>query len=150
MRRANSTQSLRIRSLEGEVSRLLGENVSLREQIIKLHYEVESNVGRAESSQIDSFKTKLEIKLREVGALVEELGQAQCDAKKRGRQKRKSTGSTSSPKRSPSQRIWRNTQTLSDLMGDAEGRLPPILEDKCFPRQTLKSVRGLAMHREVY
>ena len=138
MRRANSTQSLRIRNLEGEISRLLGENVSLREQIIKLHYEVESNAKKPDYIQIDSFKIKLETKLKEVGDLVQELGQVQRDAKRRGQQKRKSLSNTISPKRSPNQRIWKNTQTLSDLMGEADGRLPPILEDKYFPRQTLE------------
>ena len=64
---------------------------------------------------------------------MQELGQAQRDAKRRAQQKREALSSTSSPKRSPKQRMWRNTQTLSDLMGEADGRLPPIAEDKCFP-----------------
>ena len=116
--------------------------MSLREQIIKLHYEVEENASKPDSSRIDSFKKKLEDKLREVGDLVQELGEVQQEGKKRGHQKRKSIDTKASPKRSPNQRIWKNTQTLSDLMGEADGRLPPILEDKQFPRQTLEYVNA--------
>lgn len=142
MRRANSTQSLRIRNLEGEVARLLGENVALREQVIKLHYEIQSNTAKSDSSQIDSFKKRLQQQLSDIGALVEELGQSQSGTTKRDQQKRKSLNGTTPPKRSPRQRVWKDTQALSDLMGGADGRLPPIMEDKCFPRQTLKSVYG--------
>ncbi len=114
--------------------------MSLREQIIKLHYELESNAGKMESSTIDSFKMRLEAKLKEVGNLVQELGDVQKAAKKRRQEKRKSMNNKISPKRSPNQRSWKNTQTLSDLMGEADGRLPPILEDKQFPRRTLEYV----------
>lgn len=129
--------------METEVSRLLGENVSLREQIIKLHYELESNAGKPDTSTIDAFRIRLEAKLKEVGNLVQELGDVQKAAKKRSQQKRRSMDSRLSPKRSPNQRSWKNTQTLSDLMGEAEGRLPPILEDKQFPRRTLEYDRLL-------
>jgi hypothetical protein len=39
--RVNSIQSLRIRTLESDVSNLLAENVSLREQVIMLSQELE-------------------------------------------------------------------------------------------------------------
>lgn len=112
--------------------------MSLREQIIKLHCELENSATKPDASKIDSFKTRLEAKLHEVGDLVEELKDIQQDTKKRWQEKQKFLSSKISPKRSPNQRIWKNTQTLSDLMGEADGRLPPILEDKQFPRQTLE------------
>lgn len=137
--RANSNQSLRIRNLESEVSRLLSENVSLREQIIKLHYELEKSASRSTLDSVNDVKIKLETKLAELGNLVYELGAVQKTGENSRPQKRKSM-TRSSPKRSPDQRNWRNTLTLSEATGGADGRLPPIVEDKCFPRRTLESV----------
>lgn len=165
MYRANSTQSLRIRTLEGEVSRLLAENVSLREQIIHLHYEVESYANARQEQQreqidtgaIDALRENLEAKLREVGDLLSSgLGQIRQDAvrvsacqAKVARQKRRSTGTaTTALKRSPDQRQWKNTLTLSDVANGGEaddGRLPVILEDKYYPRETLEYVRPSTM-----
>ncbi|KAL8830217.1 MAG: hypothetical protein Q9191_001557 [Dirinaria sp. TL-2023a] len=44
-----------------------------------------------------------------------------------------------SPKRSPDQRNWKNSLCLSEVPGVVGGRLPPIVEDKYYPRQTLES-----------
>lgn len=135
--RANSTQSIRIRNLENEVSRLLAENVSLREQIIKLHYEVEKNTSQSVQDNVDSIKAKLEAKLAELGGLVKELGDVQKSAEKKRTKKRNSIGRTS-PKRSPDQRNWKNALTLSEATGGVDGRLPPIVEDKYYPRRTME------------
>lgn len=135
--RANSTQSLRIRNLESEVSRLLSENVSLREQIIKLHYEVEKHTSRAVQDNVDSVKAKLEAKLTELGGLVQELGKVQNNVESQRSHKRKSMN-RSSPKRSPDQKNWKNALTLSEVTGGADGRLPPIIEDKYYPRRTME------------
>lgn len=137
LRRANSTQSLRIRNLESEVSRLLSENVSLREQIIKLQYEIEKNNSQSIEDNVTSVKAKLEEKLVELGSLVKELGQVQKITGTRKTSKRKSAGQ-SSPQRSPDQRNWKNGLTLSEATGGIDGRLPPILEDKYYPRRTME------------
>ncbi len=137
LNRANSTQSLRIRNLESEVSRLLSENVSLREQIIRLHYEVEKNTNRAVQNNVDRVRAKLEAKLTELGGLVQELGKVQDNVESQRSQKRKSI-SRASPKRSPDQKNWKNALTLSEVTGGADGRLPPIVEDKYYPRRTLE------------
>jgi len=137
--RVNSTQSVRIRNLESEVSRLLSENVSLREQVIKLHYEVDNSTGSQGLNGVDGVKTKLESKLAELGDLLRELGEIKSNAAKQRPQRRKSlTGS--SPRRSPNQRDWKNRLTLSEVTRESDGRLPPIIEDKCFPRRTLEYV----------
>ncbi|CAF9910231.1 MAG: hypothetical protein ALECFALPRED_006429 [Alectoria fallacina] len=133
--RANSTQSLRIRNLESEVTRLLSENVSLREQIIKLHYEAEKTTGRAVLEGVKVVKGKLEAKLAELGGLVQELGIVQNSIDSQSAQKR--SINRSSPKISPDQRNWKNALTLSEVTGGADGRLPPIVEDKYFPRRTM-------------
>ena len=130
---------MRIRNLESEVSRLLGENVSLREQIIKLHYTLDNSVGRGGWDKVDGLKQKLESGLTELGSILQELGEVQNKAVKECPAKRNIT-SHSSPKRSPNPRQWKNNLNLSDFAGEVDGRLPPILEDKCFPRRTLKYV----------
>lgn len=135
--RANSTQSVRIRNLECEISRLLGENTSLREQVIKLHYEAEKTASKSVLESVDTVKSKLEAKLAELGALVKDLGCVNKAADNERAQRRRSVN-MSSPKRSPDQRMWKNTLTLSEAVGGADGRLPPIMEDKYYPRRTMR------------
>ena len=84
-----------------------------------------------------SVKVKLEEKLTELGGLVKELGQVQ----KATGTRRTSKGRTvrqSSPQRSPDQRNWKNVLTLSEATGGLDGRLPPIAEDKYYPRRTME------------
>lgn len=137
-RRANSTQSLRIRNLESEVTRLLSENVSLREQVIKLHHEAEKVTGRAVLEGIGTVKSKLEAKLAEFGGLVQELENVQKNIDSQRGQRR--SMNRRSPKRSPDQKNWKNTLTLSEVTGGTDGRLPPIVEDKYYPRRTMEYV----------
>lgn len=75
--RANSIQSLRIRSLEADVSRLHAENCSLRERIISLNHEHEKH-QIAPSQRIDNevmaLKEKMETKVTELNSLIHSLG----------------------------------------------------------------------------
>src|SRR5699024_2821540 len=64
--RVNSIQSLRIRSLESEVSHLLSENVSLREQSISLGQELERyEAAKMLHDSVHDIKAKLDGKLAE-------------------------------------------------------------------------------------
>ncbi|KAL8934663.1 MAG: hypothetical protein Q9211_005108 [Gyalolechia sp. 1 TL-2023] len=126
----NSTQSLRIRNLESEVSRLLSENITLREQIIKLQFEIDNNFG---ADSISAVKGKLETKLAELGGLVQQLGKSAADR----RTARRRSGVKSSPKESPAQKHWKNALNISEVTAGADGRLPPIVEGKYYPRRTL-------------
>src|SRR2546421_7443136 len=73
--RVNSTQSLRIRNLEAEISRLLAENISLREQAINGAQEAERwRSSHKLITEVGQLKDKLESRLSEVSALVTELG----------------------------------------------------------------------------
>lgn len=85
------------------------------------------------------MKGKLEAKLSELGGLVQELENVQKNVDSQRKQRRRSIG-RSSPKRSPDQRNWKNALTLSEVTGGADGRLPPIVEDKYFPRRTMEYV----------
>ena len=136
--RANSAQSIRIRNLECETSRLLSENITLREQNIQLQRQVESTGNRQDAAdRLHQIRSQLEAKLMELGGLVYELGTVDKKSRRTSvTQSSQSNGQT--PKRSPDQRNWKNAFTLSDVTGQQEGRLPPILEDKLYPRRTLE------------
>ena len=132
--RANSTQSLRIRNLENETSRLLAENLGLREQILRLQNELENGQSKRVADHTADVKSQLEAKLFELGALITGLGDdpKQKEAAKTGQLMRKS------PSRSPVQKNWKNMCTLSEAVTGQEGRLSPILENKTYPRKTLE------------
>ena len=137
--RANSTQSLRIRNLENETSRLLAENLDLREQILRLQNELENGQSQRIANQTGVIKAQLESKLVELGALVTGLGEEPV-RKKKLPQGGKIT--RASPSQSPDQRNWKNMCTLSDAVAGQEGRLPPIQENKTYPRRTLEYVKS--------
>ena len=85
-----------------------------------------------------TIRAKLEAKLAELGDLVKDLGMAHGSLSF-GRTSRRRSTQQSSPKRSPDQRNWKNALSLSDVTGVSDlSRLPPIIEDKYFPRQTLE------------
>lgn len=131
--RVNSTQSLRIRNLESEVSRLLSENLNLREQIIRLQYEINNNV---EADIISTVKGSLEDKLAELGGLVQQLGNLHQSTEEH-RAARRRSGVKSPAKQSPAHRSWKNGLSTSGFTDGADGRLPPIVEGKYYPRRTL-------------
>ena len=89
------------------------------------------------------MKSKFEDKLAELGKLVNELGFIGNDesAALPTIQRRYDR---ISPKRSPDQRNWKNALTLSEVTGGQDGRLPPIVEGKYFPRKTLEYVPSLS------
>ena len=137
--RANSAQSIRIRNLECETSRLLSENVTLREQNIQLQRQLESHGNRLSTAdKVGQIKSQLEIKLAELGGLVYELGTIHKKTRRSNASQENSRPDGRTPKKSPDQRNWKNAFTLSEVTGQSDGRLPPILEDKLYPRRTLE------------
>jgi hypothetical protein len=139
--RVNSTQSLRIRNLEAEISRLLAENIALREQAINSAQEAERwRPSHKLITEVGHLKDRLESKLSEVSALVIELGILPEKAARRSSYKRRS--GIPEPVRSPDQKDWKNRQTIGGVIAGErdvqEGRLPPIHEDKYYPRRTLE------------
>lgn len=135
--RVNSTQSLRIRTLECEISSLLSENINLRERVIKLQYEADKRLDRSVLDNVGSIKGRLEAKLSELGGLVEELHKVQINVEDRRSLEKRRT-SIASPKKSPDQKNWKTVLTLSEVTGRVDDRLPPIVEDKYYPRRTLE------------
>jgi hypothetical protein len=130
--RTNSQQSIRIRSLENDCSRLLAENLSLREQVLHLQNTLELQPSRPSFKNIDAVKAKLEAKMMELGGLVAELGQMK---KTEDRPRRKSQLAT---RRTPEERQWRSGLGLQEVQNQM---MPTIAEDKFFPRQTMGYVK---------
>ncbi len=85
-------------------------------------------------------KGRLEATLTELGGLVQELGNI-TNAVEKVRSPKRQSMDRDSPKTSPDQKNRKNPFTFSEVTGGVEGRLPPILEDKYFPRKTLKYVQ---------
>lgn len=130
--RTNSQQSIRIRSLENDCSRLLAENLSLREQVLQLQNTLESQQLRHSFENIDAVKAKLEAKMMELGGLVAELG----NMKKEDLRRRRRSQLTAT-RRSPDERQWRSGLGLQEVENQM---LPTITEDKHYPRRTMRYV----------
>lgn len=127
--RTNSQQSIRIRSLENDCSRLLAENLSLRERVLQLQNTLESQPSRPSFENIDAVKAKLEAKMAELGGLVAELGQLK-KVDERPRCKNQLTAT----RRSPEERQWRSGLGLQEVENHM---LPTIAEGKSYPRRTM-------------
>ena len=136
--RANSTQSLRIRNLENETSRLLAENLGLREQILHLRGELENGKSQRISEHNSNVKSQLQAKMLELNFLITSLDH-EPTPKKRSPKGGKII--RASPSRSPEQRNWIAVQ---------EGRLPAIMENKSYPRRTLEYVKRPLDHTQFY
>ena len=135
--RINSNQSVRIRSLENEISRLLAENIAYREQAITLQHTVDKKAVQAAQYSLDSLKTRLKSKLTELSGFIEELGCAQNNLGSIDFPGRDSVQQICS-RRASIQKNWKNATSPPESSSDFEARLPPILEDKYYPRRTLE------------
>ncbi|KAI0452550.1 hypothetical protein F5B21DRAFT_482729 [Xylaria acuta] len=150
--RTNSTQSLKIRSLENECARLLSENLQLRSDVLRLKTELQGSHAHRVADHALQIKEKMEAQLVEWGAMLASLGHEPMPrnrsprALKKARIQRDSIGRT---------RIsdWRRRETMSsmqDLEAAAlqEGRLPPLWENKTYPRETLNQAEILVLCSE--
>ncbi|OAG39041.1 hypothetical protein AYO21_06761 [Fonsecaea monophora] len=149
--RVNSTQSQRIRNLETEISRLVAENVSLREQAIAAQAEAER--WRATSSvnaEILDLRDRLNKKVEEVAEMLVEMGNIPEKAARKGRRKSRLVRTTMS---SATEQEWRNRLSTREAFAQEradlyDGRLPSIHEDKLYPRRTLETSELLALREE--
>ncbi|GAB7356301.1 hypothetical protein MBLNU459_g7100t3 [Dothideomycetes sp. NU459] len=126
----NSAQCLRIRSLECDMSRLLAENLNLREEILRLQGQLCATETRINSSSLLSVKDQLEAKLREFGSLISELDTLQ--------ESRSDQISDISSRRHPNPASWRPEIPLAALNGQAP-RMSGIVEEGSSPEGTLRN-----------
>ncbi|KIW63182.1 hypothetical protein PV04_10048 [Phialophora macrospora] len=149
--RANSTQSQRIRNLETEISRLVADNISLREQAIAAQAEAErwraaSNINR----EILDLRDRLQKKMEEVGELVEEMGRIPEKMARKGRRKSR-LANVGQRLSSATEEEWRHRLSMREAATEGElndGRLPAIREDKLYPRRTLENTELSVLREE--
>lgn len=115
----NSSQSLKIRSLELEVSRLVADNLELRNQTLRLQNELDLAQRRAGGR----VQAELREKITALMGVVDSMEDAEAEVPEQPREKKPLEGN------------WRERQPLSELMRDSQ--MPTIQEDKQFPRRTL-------------
>ncbi|TLD25122.1 hypothetical protein PspLS_06085 [Pyricularia sp. CBS 133598] len=149
--RVNSTQSLRIRSLENECARLLSENLDLRGQILRLEKAAESNPAGRIADHALEIKAKMELQLLELGSLLDSLG---LEPPMKRRSPNRGERKIAKPRRSSQEQNPRQKKTRDmsiedqEALAAQEGRLPPIHEHKSYPRQTLNRREILALCSE--
>ena len=148
--RVNSTQSQRIRNLETEISRLVADNISLREAAITAQAEAE--IWRATSSinrEVSDLKDRLQRKMEEMSELVVEMGRIPERASRKGRRKSRIVSAMSAN----TEQEWRHRLSMREAYAEErgdlqDGRLPAIHEDKLFPRRTLENAELTALREE--
>lgn len=127
--KANSTQSLRIRSLELDVSRLLDTNLELRQEVLLLRSEVQDARRQSCRDGVRGFKEEMAAKIKALSDLVsgieEEAGaqderEAEADERKR---------------EALEHMDFRERQPLVEVMRECQ--MPAISEDHVDPRRTL-------------
>jgi hypothetical protein len=127
----NSTQSLRIRSLEIEVSRLLQTNLELREELLRARNSEHDARRQSTTEGVRGFKEEMMAKLRELSGIVEGIEE--------DKQQRVNESQDREERRMSvlSQMEFRERQPLAELMRDCQ--MPTIDEDKIHQRRTLES-----------
>ncbi|KAI9681835.1 MAG: hypothetical protein M1829_000580 [Trizodia sp. TS-e1964] len=135
--RSNSTQSVRIRSLEAETSRLLSENLSLRSEIITIRTQLDQDHSRNQliADDVEAMKRKLRAKLVEINDILadEDLVPPFVDLSATLIDHITQRSSNSSM----DYKVWKSPLRTADIASNQDGRLPPIYEDGLFPHQTL-------------
>ncbi|KAM0715486.1 hypothetical protein Q7P37_008984 [Cladosporium fusiforme] len=125
----NSTQSLRIRSLELEVSRLLQTNLELREELLRSRNAEHDAKKQSTTEGVRGFKAEMMAKLKELSGIVDGIEESKADdsAEMEKEERRMSV---------LSQMEFRERQPLADLMRECQ--MPTIDETKSHPRRTLE------------
>jgi hypothetical protein len=126
--RNNSAQCLRIRALECEVSRLLAENLDLREDIVHLQAQLSEPRTHIDNSALISVKDQLQAKLLDLGNLVSELGRIQ------------NTHSSAPQDKFSDPSSWRPEVPAAILSGQAP-RMDGIVEEASSPGGSLQYVQ---------
>jgi hypothetical protein len=139
--KVNNVRALRIRELEGELSRALSENLQLRGRILELEKEAEDDDTRRIADQAMAIKEKLEAQLTEWSYLISGLGM-EPPMKRHSPENRKTPRprmSFSANRPSPSQRRLRDVARNVEELGH-------ISENKAHPRRTMKYAAQFTMY----
>lgn len=125
--RTNSQQSMRIRVLESDCSRLLAENLALRERAMHLQHTVDKQSNSLSFENIDAVRSQLEAKMQELGSLVASLGQPKQPERRRKSQL---------ARHRPQERNFRSGLCIQEV----EDRMMPTIEEgRDYPRRTMNA-----------
>ncbi|KAL2265387.1 hypothetical protein VTJ83DRAFT_6487 [Remersonia thermophila] len=145
--RINSDQSQKIRRLENDCARLLSENLELRSRILRLEKQLEDGSARRIADHALEVKARLEAQLADFAALLGSLG-SEPPAKRRASGegiRARSRPSAVAHRSPPPHRRRRETPAEAEASAEQEGRLPPIFENKTYPRATMSTEEILAL-----
>ncbi len=116
--------------------------MSLREQVIALTQDLERfETAKTLHDGVYDVKTRLDSKIVELSSLITELGSLPRRYAKKTRDEPEPMGKKL-PKDSNFTQQVKDANPDRTLELEANGKLPVILEDKCFPRRTLKYVHA--------
>ena len=116
---------------------MLSENLGLRAQVMRLEKEAENSNARRIADHALEIKTKMEAQLAEWGSMLASLGM-EPPAKRHSPERRRSEERSPKINRSPAKRKPRGDGVDPETLAAQEGRLPPIPENKTYPRATMK------------
>ncbi|KAJ4986473.1 shugoshin c terminal domain-containing protein [Stagonosporopsis vannaccii] len=137
--KTNSQQSMRIRVLESDCSRLLAENLALRERAMHLQHTVDKQANTPSFETIDVVRSQLEAKMQELGSLVASLGQPkQLERRRRSQQL---------ARHRPQERNFRSGLCIQEV---EDRMMSTIDEGKDYPRRTMNAdeIRNLLENPE--
>lgn len=116
---------------------MLSENLELRSEILQLENEAERNASQRIADHALDVKAKLEEQLSIFSTLLEGLGTEPPRKRHAPDGRRLAKAKPSSVLTSPARRL-RNVARDMEAEALQEGRLPPIPENRSYPRATLK------------
>ncbi|KAF6821258.1 shugoshin c terminal domain-containing protein [Colletotrichum sojae] len=134
--KANAAHLVKIRNLEADYARFMSENLSLNSKIIELQTELENNNARRIADHALDVRARVEAQLMDCLSALSSLGQeppTKRHASPRGRRSTRASLPRSPPERRPPREFIKDTEARALQ----EGRLPPIAENKSYPRATL-------------
>jgi len=108
---------------------LLAENIELGKEVIQLRFELEHSSKK--NAIVVELKSHLEAKVQELSGFLTQLG----DLDKNLSRRRSRLPSADGPEKLTHQRRSTN---FAEALAAQDGRLPTIVEDKCYPRRTLE------------
>jgi len=106
---------------------------------MRLEKELENNHTDRIADHAMEIKAKMEAQLAEWGAMLASLG-TEPPSKRHSPERRRGTKPSQKGLRSPAQRRSRETTVDPETLAAKEGRLPPIYENKSYPRATMRYV----------
>jgi len=108
--------------------------------MLRLEKELEDSSAQRIADHALEIKARMEAQLAEWGSMLASLG-LEPPRKRQSPMTRKIAKSRSGLSHIPAQRRPRDMARDHDGLPAQESRLPPILENKTYPRQTLKYVQ---------